>query len=60
MLETIVEVHGIDPSFWELPSCFYQRDDDFEDVFCVPYTMLRKGSIIGSVLVSFKCMKRKC
>ncbi|KAJ5734611.1 Mg2+ transporter protein CorA-like/Zinc transport protein ZntB [Penicillium manginii] len=46
MLETIVEVHGIDPSFWELPSCFYQRDDDFEDVFCVPYTMLRKGSII--------------
>lgn len=48
MLEAIVAEYGIDSSFWELPSCFYQRSDDIEEAFCVPYTFIRTASVIGS------------
>lgn len=48
MLDAIVAEHEIDSSFWELPSCFYQRSDDIELVFCVPFTLVRTDSIIGS------------
>ncbi|KAJ5370258.1 Mg2+ transporter protein CorA-like/Zinc transport protein ZntB [Penicillium cataractarum] len=46
MLDAIVAEHKIDSSFWELPSCFYQRSDDIEEVFCVPYTLVRTASTI--------------
>lgn len=51
MLDAIVAEHNIDSSFWELPSCFYQRSDDIEEVFCIPYTLVRTASVIGSVPV---------
>ncbi|KAK3335228.1 hypothetical protein B0T19DRAFT_405846 [Cercophora scortea] len=46
MLDLIVARHGIDASFWELPSCFYTRNLDVEEVYCVPYTETRHGSIV--------------
>ena len=50
MLDAVVAEHDIDPSFWELPSCFYQRSDHFEEVLCVPHTFVRTASVIGRYL----------
>ncbi len=50
MLDAVVAEHDIDSSFWELPSCFYQRGDHFEEVLCVPYTLVRTASVIGRYL----------
>ncbi|CAI7592653.1 unnamed protein product [Penicillium crustosum] len=46
MLELLVAGHGIGPSFWGVPSCFYRRTDDFEVVFCLPFTESCSGSVI--------------
>ncbi|KAK0719272.1 hypothetical protein B0H67DRAFT_485871 [Lasiosphaeris hirsuta] len=46
MLDLIVSSHGIDPSFWEIPSCFYTRNLDLEEVSCIPYTEMRTGDVI--------------
>lgn len=50
MLDAVVAEHDIDSSFWELPSCFYQRGDHFEEVLCAPYTLVRTASVIGRYL----------
>ncbi|KGO69020.1 hypothetical protein PITC_078450 [Penicillium italicum] len=45
MLDLLVAGHEIGPSFWAVPSCFYQRSDDLEGVFCLPFTESCSGSI---------------
>ncbi|KGO36019.1 Mg2+ transporter protein, CorA-like/Zinc transport protein ZntB [Penicillium expansum] len=45
MLDLLVAGHEIGPSFWAIPSCFYQRSDDLEGVFCLPFTESCSGSI---------------
>jgi len=47
MIDLLVSQHDINPSFWDLPSCFYTRNLDLEEVFCVPYTETRNGGFIG-------------
>ncbi|KAI0135119.1 hypothetical protein F4814DRAFT_443942 [Daldinia grandis] len=46
LLELFVSKHGISDSFWDLPSCFYYRDDDVEINTCLPVTVNRVGSSI--------------
>ncbi|KAJ5512548.1 Mg2+ transporter protein CorA-like/Zinc transport protein ZntB [Penicillium fimorum] len=45
MLDLLVTGHGIGPSFWAVPSCFYRRSDDLEGVYCLPFTETFSGSI---------------
>ncbi|KOS44430.1 hypothetical protein ACN38_g4675 [Penicillium nordicum] len=45
MLDFLVAGHEIGPSFWAVPSCFYQRSDDLEGVFCLPFTESCSASI---------------
>jgi hypothetical protein len=47
MLELIVKTHSIDDSFWDLPSCFFERDLDLEETYCVPVTEKRTPSSHG-------------
>lgn len=47
MLDVIVSHHEISESFWDLPSCFYRRSLDVEEVFCIPYTESSSGSVVG-------------
>lgn len=47
MMEHIVSKHGLKSAFWDVPSCFYIRNLDVEEVFCIPYTELRNGANIG-------------
>jgi len=51
-MDLVVSAHGIEESFWELPSCFYTRNLDLEEVHCVPYTETRKDHVIGNALVA--------
>lgn len=44
MLELLSKRHSIEPSFWTLPSCFYNRNLDLEEVFCIPWTWTVNGS----------------
>ncbi|KAK7989380.1 pho87 protein [Apiospora arundinis] len=44
MLDFIVQKHEISSSFSELPSCFYSRNLELEEVFGVPFTTSTKGS----------------
>ncbi|KAI2781624.1 hypothetical protein F4815DRAFT_69492 [Daldinia loculata] len=46
LLELFVSKHGISDSFWDLPSCFYYRNDDVEINSCLPVTVNRIGSSI--------------
>ncbi|KAI8961414.1 hypothetical protein F5Y11DRAFT_326469 [Daldinia sp. FL1419] len=45
LLELFVSKHAISDSFWDLPSCFYYRNDDVEANFCFPVTVSKTGSI---------------
>lgn len=50
MLDEIVNQHNIDSTFWQLPLCFFDRQQDsldLEQVFCVPYAESRTGSCTG-------------
>ncbi|KAI1211104.1 uncharacterized protein F4807DRAFT_459335 [Annulohypoxylon truncatum] len=44
MLELFVSTHNISSSFWDLPSCFYHRNNDVEINHCIPVTVIRNGS----------------
>ncbi|KAI1415508.1 hypothetical protein F5Y13DRAFT_145321 [Hypoxylon sp. FL1857] len=46
LLELFVSKHNIDGSFWDLPSCFYRRNEDVEINFCLPVTVNRTSSSI--------------
>lgn len=48
MMDLVVSTHSIEEPFWELPSCFYTRNLDLEEVHCVPYTEARKENVIGN------------
>ncbi|XXH05951.1 hypothetical protein Hte_012394 [Hypoxylon texense] len=39
LLELFVSKHDISDSFWDLPSCFYHRNDDAEINFCLPVAL---------------------
>lgn len=47
LLDLFVSEHDISDSFWDIPSCFYHRNDDVEINFCLPVTVDRIGSSIG-------------
>lgn len=51
MLDTIVSKHDLSPRFYELASCFYDRDLGLEATFCLPYTEIRSGPSIGRSLL---------
>ncbi|KAK1752732.1 hypothetical protein QBC47DRAFT_389172 [Echria macrotheca] len=46
MMDLVVSRHDADPSFWQLPSCFYTRNLELEQVHCIPYTETRKGAVV--------------
>ncbi|KAI0169817.1 hypothetical protein GGR52DRAFT_485037 [Hypoxylon sp. FL1284] len=46
LLDLFVSKHGISESFWELPSCFYHRNDDIEINYCLPVSVNRVGSSV--------------
>ena len=51
MLEAIVAEHKIGSLFWQLPLCFFDRNEEpleLENAFCVPYTETHSGSITGT------------
>lgn len=47
MLETLVSHHNIDPAFLELPLSFYERMEDREQAYCVPWTVTRSATSYG-------------
>ena len=49
MVARIVTEHGITSPFWNLPSCFYYRNEDYEEAFCYPYTQNIDESRIGEL-----------
>lgn len=52
MLDRIAVEHGMDTSFWSLPSCFYNRNMDCEEAFCYPYTQNVNDSRLGETAPS--------
>ncbi|KAI0910059.1 hypothetical protein F4823DRAFT_387152 [Ustulina deusta] len=46
MFEGIVKHHGLNQSAYELSSCFYTRNLNREEAFCVPLSLARTGSSI--------------
>lgn len=48
MLDLIVTEHNFGTPFWQLASCFYRRNLDLEEAYCIPYTELRSGPFIGT------------
>jgi hypothetical protein len=51
MLDLIVAKNSISSQFWDLPSCFYRRNLEVEEVFCVPYSETREGPITGTTAI---------
>ncbi|UNI16540.1 hypothetical protein JDV02_002967 [Purpureocillium takamizusanense] len=43
MMSAVVNAHDLSPSLWQLASCFYTRNLDLEDAFCVPLTLCITG-----------------
>jgi hypothetical protein len=50
MLRSIVEHHKIDSSFLEVPLSFFRRSNEQEQGYCVPWTIVRKGSVVGECI----------
>src|ERR1700760_383645 len=47
MMELIVREHKIDSTFWDLPSCFYKKNLDLEEVYCSPWISKSSDSSYG-------------
>ncbi|KAJ5133679.1 uncharacterized protein N7443_004697 [Penicillium atrosanguineum] len=47
MLDMIASKYKLSSLFWELASCFYDRDLNIEEIFCLPFSEVRNGSSIG-------------
>ncbi|KAF5568826.1 Mg2+ transporter like zinc transport [Fusarium phyllophilum] len=45
MLSFLVDKFKLNPSIWDVASCFYAKDFDVESTFCVPFTVSRDGPI---------------
>lgn len=55
MLDAIVSEHNMSSLFWNLPLCFFNRNEEglrLEEVFSVPYTESRRGPVIGKVILT--------
>jgi hypothetical protein len=48
MLDKLVQTHAIHAAFWNLPSCFYIRNLDLEEVSCIPYTEYDHNVVKGT------------
>lgn len=48
MFELIMEKLSLNNSLRDIVSCFYIRNMNVEEVFCMPYTERRKGSVVGT------------
>ncbi|PFH62085.1 hypothetical protein XA68_15176 [Ophiocordyceps unilateralis] len=46
MLKTVADTHGLGTAFWDLVSCFYRRNLDVEEAFCVPLTRDVEGGCV--------------
>ncbi|EXF74621.1 hypothetical protein CFIO01_13436 [Colletotrichum fioriniae PJ7] len=46
MFELIMEKLSLNNSLRDIVSCFYTRNMNVEEVFCMPYTERRKGSVV--------------
>ncbi|KAK0371221.1 hypothetical protein CLIM01_11419 [Colletotrichum limetticola] len=46
MFELIMEKLSLNSSLRDIVSCFYTRNMNVEEVFCMPYTERRKGSVV--------------
>ncbi|KAI0139926.1 hypothetical protein F4776DRAFT_567118 [Hypoxylon sp. NC0597] len=46
LLQLVIDKHNISDSFWDLPSCFYHRNEDIELNFCLPVTVNKTSSSI--------------
>ncbi|OHF01258.1 hypothetical protein CORC01_03573 [Colletotrichum orchidophilum] len=44
--DLLMEKLNLDSSLRDLASCFYTRNTSVEEVFCMPYTQRRKGSVV--------------
>lgn len=47
MMSLIAEKHGLSDSLWTLASCFYTRNLDLEEAYCVPLTLVTNGPWLG-------------
>ncbi|KAK4086526.1 hypothetical protein Purlil1_9142 [Purpureocillium lilacinum] len=43
MMSAMINAHDLSPSLWNVASCFYTRNLDLEDAFCVPLTLSTTG-----------------
>ncbi|KAH0439447.1 hypothetical protein CcaCcLH18_02924 [Colletotrichum camelliae] len=46
MMELLIDGFELGDSLWELASCFYVRNMDVEEVFCMPFTERRTGPLV--------------
>ncbi|KAF4903413.1 hypothetical protein CGCVW01_v013140 [Colletotrichum viniferum] len=46
MMELLIDGFELGDSLWELASYFYVRNMDVEEVFCMPFTERRTGSVV--------------
>ncbi|KAI1092774.1 hypothetical protein F5B19DRAFT_453559 [Rostrohypoxylon terebratum] len=44
LLDLFVSTHGMDNSFWDLPTCFYYRTKEVEINQCLPVTIIKNRS----------------
>lgn len=47
MMEQLIDGFELGDLLWELASCFYVRNMDVEEVFCMPFTERRTGPVVG-------------
>lgn len=47
MLSLLIEEHGFSPHVRDLASCFYKKNLDLEDSFCMPFTLSADGPWVG-------------
>ncbi|KAF4948197.1 hypothetical protein FGADI_9825 [Fusarium gaditjirri] len=45
MLRFLIERFKLNPSIWDVASCFYAKDFDVESTFCIPFMVSRDGPI---------------
>lgn len=46
MMEQLIDGFELGDLLWELASCFYVRNMDVEEVFCMPFTERRTGPVV--------------
>lgn len=54
MLSTIIYKHGFSDNVQDLTSCFYTKNLDLEDSFCIPLTVQADGAWLGMGFLLFR------